>query len=195
MYPESAPRAAAVVCHAHPLHGGIMHFKVIYRAAKALQEQGVAALRFNFRGVGRSEGAHDDGRGEQEDAGAALDDLARRFPGVPLLLGGFSFGAQVALRVAVADPRVAAAFALGYPLSMASDVSFLDGYTRPRLFVHGENDAIGAVDRIRAWVDRLPEPKRLIVVPGVDHFFAGNLDAVQQAVASWTADVTARGAA
>src|SRR5262245_11302925 len=102
MYPEGVPAAAAVVCHAHPLHGGIMHFKVVFRAAKALQQQGVAALRFNFRGVGRSEGTHAYGIGEQDDARAALEELASRFPGLPLLLGGFSFGSVMASRLAAA---------------------------------------------------------------------------------------------
>src|SRR5205823_6612038 len=83
----AAPPAAAVVCHAHPLQGGVMHFKVVFRAAKALQAESVAALRFNFRGVGRSEGRHDEGRGEQDDVRAALDELSRRFPGLPLLTG------------------------------------------------------------------------------------------------------------
>ena len=100
MHPEGAPAAAAVVCHAHPLHGGMMHFKVVFRAAKALQHQGAAVLRFNFRGVGRSEGAHDHGRGEQDDVRAALAEMERRFPSLPLVLGGFSFGSAMALRVA-----------------------------------------------------------------------------------------------
>jgi len=83
MTPESAPAAAAVICHAHPLHGGMMHFKVVFRAAKALQSAGLAVLRFNFRGVGRSQGVHDDGRGEQEDVRTALDEMARRCPALP----------------------------------------------------------------------------------------------------------------
>src|SRR2546427_9126100 len=98
MYPEVPPQAVAVVCHAHPLQGGIMHFKVVFRAAKALQHEGVAALRFNFRGVGRSEGVHDRGRGEQDDVRSALDEAEQRFPGLPLLLGGFSFGSSMPLR-------------------------------------------------------------------------------------------------
>src|SRR6266542_4033721 len=138
------PRAAAVVCHAHPLQGGVMHFKVVFRAAKALQAENVAALRFNFRGVGRSEGRHDEGRGELDDVRAALDELARRFPGLPLLAGGFSFGSVMALRAGCADPRVRALFALGFPMTMVRDPSFLQACTRPRLFVQGENDAFGS---------------------------------------------------
>src|SRR5437773_1958845 len=121
MYPEGAPVAAGVVCHAHPRRGGMMHFKVVFRAAKALQEQGVAVLRFNFRGVGRSEGTYDEGRGEQDDVRAALQEMERRFPGLPAVLGGFSFGSSMALRVGVADPRPRALFALGFPVTMTSE--------------------------------------------------------------------------
>ncbi|HUG53378.1 MAG TPA: alpha/beta fold hydrolase [Vicinamibacteria bacterium] len=187
MLPEGRPRAAAVVCHAHPLHGGVMHFKVVFRAAKALQHESIAALRFNFRGVGRSEGGHDEGRGEQDDVRAALDEMARRFPDLPLVLGGFSFGSSMALRVGCADGRVRAAFALGFPATMVQDRSFLEPCTRPRLFVQGEHDVFGGADVIRALVEPLPEPKRLVVVPGADHFFAGHLDALQEAVRDWAA--------
>ena len=127
MRPEAPPVAAAVVCHAHPLHGGMMHFKVVFRAAKALQSAGLAVLRFNFRGVGRSEGVHDHGAGEQEDARAALFEMEDRFPGLPLVLGGFSFGSAVALRVAARDARVRAVFALGYPLLLSFRATPGDG--------------------------------------------------------------------
>lgn len=187
MRPEGDPTAAAVVCHAHPRHGGMMHFKGVFRAARALQHRGLAALRFNFRGVGRSEGVHDDGRGEQDDVRAALDELERRFPGLPLLLGGFSFGASMALRVGVKDARARALFALGLPIAMIPDVSFLDGCLKPRLFVQGELDEFGDRGRIEELVRRLAGPRSLVVVPGADHFFAGHLDALQQAVADWAA--------
>ena len=187
MRPERPPRAAAVVCHAHPLHGGVMHFKVVFRAAKALQEEGVAALRFNFRGVGRSEGTHDEGRGEQDDVRAALDEVERRFPSLPVVVGGFSFGSSMALRAGCSDGRVRALFALGLPLSMLSETSYLEACARPRLFVQGGSDTYGGEEAIRAFVARLPEPKALLVVPGADHFFAGHLDALQEAVRAWAA--------
>jgi alpha/beta superfamily hydrolase len=188
MHPVGEPAAAAVVCHAHPLHGGMMHFKVVFRAAKALQEQGVAALRFNFRGVGRSSGTHDHGQGEQDDVRAALDEMQRRFPALSLVLGGFSFGSSVALRVAASDARARAAFALGFPLGMLDDVSFAAAIRRPRLFVQGEADRFGAADRMAAFVEPLPPPRRLVVVPEADHFFAGHLDRMQQAVSDWAAE-------
>jgi alpha/beta superfamily hydrolase len=185
MHPEATPVAAAVVCHAHPLHGGMMHFKVVFRAAKALQSAGLAALRFNFRGVGRSEGAHDHGTGEQEDARAALFEVQGRFPGLPLVLGGFSFGSAMALRVAARDPRVRAVFALGFPSARDEGKVPLEDVRQPRLFVQGELDEFGSGEALRSLVEPLPPPRALVVVPGTDHFFAGQLDAVQGAVADW----------
>jgi uncharacterized protein len=187
MLPDGAPRAAAVVCHAHPLQGGVMHFKVVFRVAKALQAENVAALRFNFRGVGRSEGRHDEGRGEQDDVRAALDELSRRFPGLPLLAGGFSFGSVMALRAGCADPRVRALIALGFPMKMVTDPSFLDTCTRPRLFVQGANDPFGPGPVLRDLVAKLPEPRQAVIVPDADHFFSGQLEEMQEAVRAWVA--------
>jgi uncharacterized protein len=187
MHSESAPLAAAVVCHAHPLQGGMMHFKVVFRAAKALQEQGLAVLRFNFRGVGRSEGTHDLGRGEQDDVVAAMDEVAHRFPGLPLALAGFSFGSAMALQVAANSPRVRAVAALGFPLRIVADTSFMAALRAPRLFVQGERDVFGDGDTIRELVARLPDPKTLVVVKDSDHFFGGHLDELHTAVGSWAA--------
>jgi alpha/beta superfamily hydrolase len=185
LHPEAPPVAAAVVCHAHPLHGGVMHFKPVFRAAKALQEAGCAALRFNFRGVGRSGGTHDHGIGEQEDARAALFELERRLPGLPLVLGGFSFGSTTALRVAARDARVRAVFALGYPLLRGSDTAPLEAVRQPRLFVQGEHDEFGGGESLRALIRPLPPPCELVVVPGADHYFSGRLEALQAALAGW----------
>lgn len=187
MHPPGEPAAAAVVCHAHPLHGGMMHFKVVFRAAKALQEQGLAALRFNFRGVGRSQGEHDHGRGEQDDVRAALDEVTRRFPSLPLVLGGFSFGSTMSLRVAAADGRPRAAFALGFPIRMLDDTAYAGTIRVPRLFVQGEHDEFGGRADITPLVESLPPPRELVVVPGADHFFSGHLEELQQAVAGWAA--------
>jgi alpha/beta superfamily hydrolase len=187
MYPDVEPVAAAVVCHAHPLQGGIMHFKVVFRAAKALQRQGLAALRFNFRGVGTSGGTHDQGRGEQEDVKAALDEMERRFPGLPLVLGGFSFGSVMALRVSATDPRPGVVFALGFPTGMLTDTLFVERVRAPRLFVQGAHDAIGPPDQLGALVERLPEPRKLVIIEGADHFFAGKLEELEDTLASWAA--------
>jgi uncharacterized protein len=188
MRPAGEPLAAGVVCHAHPLHGGVMHFKVVFRAARALQHDGLAALRFNFRGVGRSEGEHDHGRGEQDDARAALDEAERRYPGLPLVLGGFSFGSSMALRVAAADPRVRAVFALGFPVSMVpGGVDFVSGVRVPRLFVQGADDAFGDGEAIIRLTQALPPRCDVRIIGGADHFFHGHLDTLQEAVASWIA--------
>jgi alpha/beta superfamily hydrolase len=153
----------------------MMHFKVIFRAAKALQENGVAALRFNFRGVGRSEGVHDDGRGERDDVRAALDFAAGRFASLPLVLGGFSFGAAMALHAAAADARARALFVLGLPLTKMNDLAVLNAVEAPRLFVQGERDEFGDGERIRGLVEPLPPPRELRVIPDSDHFFTGHL--------------------
>jgi alpha/beta superfamily hydrolase len=186
--PESVtPRAAAVVCHAHPLHGGMMHFKVIFRAAKALQSRELAVLRFNFRGVGRSEGVHDHGKGEQDDVRAALDEMERRLPGLPLILGGFSFGSAMAARVAVSDPRVRAVLIMGYPITRIDSTANLAQIRQPRLFVQGGRDLYGTGEAMRDVVDPLPEPKRLVVVEEADHFFTGRLDELQASIEEWAA--------
>jgi alpha/beta superfamily hydrolase len=163
----------------------MMHFKPVFRAAKALQEAGLAALRFNFRGVGRSEGTHDGGAGEQEDARAGLDEMARRFSDAPLVLGGFSFGSAMALRVAARDPRVRAVLAMGYPLRRGGDRAPLADVRQPRLFVQGDQDEFGPAEEIRAAVEPLPPPRELVVVPDADHYFTGRLDPLHAAILDW----------
>lgn len=185
MRPEAEPVAAGVVCHAHPLYGGVMHFKVVFRAARALQENGVAALRFNFRGVGRSEGTHDDGRGEQDDVSAALDCAERRFPALPLLVGGFSFGSAMALHVAARDARARAVFALGLPVSKMNDTGVLQRVAVPRLFVQGERDEFGSGESVRALVEALPPGRELRVIPESDHYFTGHLKRLQAELSGW----------
>jgi alpha/beta superfamily hydrolase len=185
MNPASAPVAGAVVCHAHPLHGGMMHFKVVFRAAKALQSAGVAVLRFNFRGVGRSQGNFDEGRGERDDARAALDEMERRFGGLPLVLGGFSFGGVVALHVGGDDARVRALVVVGYPATFLDEPAPLDGGGKPRLFVQGEDDRFGSGDALRSMLEPFPRRRTLVVIRAANHFFDGRLDELQGAVSSW----------
>ena len=164
------PTIAAVVCHPHPQFGGTMHNKVVFRLSAALVEQGIPALRFNFRGVGRSTGVWDNGTGESDDVRAALDALAERYPGTPLLLAGFSFGAWVGLPVGCADPRVTHLVGAGVPVSLLS-TDTLAGCVKPKLIVQGEQDEYGPRPALEQWFGRLSEPKRLTIVPGADHFF------------------------
>jgi alpha/beta superfamily hydrolase len=185
------PPLAAVVCHPHPLFGGTMHNKVVYQTAKALDALVIPVLRFNFRGAGMSAGVHDRGGGEQGDVRAALDFLATEFPGVPLLLAGFSFGAWVGMRVGCEDPRVARLIGLGIPVN-STDFSFLRQCDKPKLFVHGSNDEHGAIDKVRALVPTLPCDNQLAVVEGVDHFFAGRLDQLGRAINAWLTDEVLR---
>jgi len=184
---STPPPLAAVVCHPHPLFGGTMHNKVVYQAAKSLDALGTAVLRFNFRGAGLSAGSHDRGRGEEGDVSAALDFLAREFPGVPLLVAGFSFGCWVGLRVGCADERVAELIGLGAPVN-DSDFSYLQSCAKPKLFVHGSQDRYGHVKTLEQLVAGLPGENRLVVVDGADHFFAGKLDQMDAAIANWISE-------
>ena len=190
--PEPDPPIRAVVCHPHPLYGGTMHNKVVFQVAKTLHELGLAVLRFNFRGAGLSVGKHDEGRGESDDVRAALRFLAGQFPARPVLLAGFSFGAWVGLRVGCASQgegeRVAELIGLGLPAN-DSDFSYLRDCPKPKLFVQGERDPYGAQKKVESLVASLPDSHRqqtrLVFVPGADHFFTGQLAAVDQAVRAW----------
>lgn len=182
----SAPKSAALVCHPHPLFGGTLHNKVVYQAAKALDGLGMPVLRFNFRGAGLSEGKHDRGRGEQEDVRTALGFLESEFPGTPLLLAGFSFGCWVGLKVGCEDARVERLIGIGAPVDN-SDFSYLRTCNKPKLFVQGSNDEHGDVNRVRKMVAELPGENELVVVDGVDHFFAGKIEELGAAVRSWAA--------
>ena len=155
-----------------------MHNKVIFKAAQALQSINIPALRFNFRGVGRSSGAYDEGRGEMEDVRFALEFLSRRYPGTPAIIVGFSFGAYVGLRVAAADDRVKAMIGLGVPAKMF-DGEVLLGSHKPKLFIHGTADDIAPFDVTQRWFEKVPAPKQLQAIEGANHFFQGQLPEVQ----------------
>ncbi len=178
------PAVVALVCHPHPLFGGTMHNKVVYQAAKTLHRRGMAVLRFNFRGVGLSEGTHDKGRGETDDVRAALDYLAAEFPSRPILLAGFSFGAWVGLRVGCEDSRVTDLAGLGIPVN-DSDFSFLLDCAKPKLFLLGGRDPFASRDRVEKLFSRLPEPKKLFFVKDADHFFKNHLPEMAGALDAW----------
>jgi alpha/beta superfamily hydrolase len=185
------PPLAATVCHPHPLFAGTMHNKVVYQAAKSMDALGMPVLRFNFRGAGLSAGVHDHGRGEQDDVRAALDFLTAEFPGVPLLLAGFSFGALVGLRAGCEHPRVSQLIGLGIPVDN-NDFSFLRQCNKPKLFVQGSNDEYGAVATVKGLVASLPGENQLVIVEGVDHFFAGKLHQLDAAIHNWFSDTVFR---
>lgn len=180
----ATPELAAVVCHPHPLFGGTLHNKVVYQAAKSLDSLGIPVLRFNFRGTGLSAGSHDRGDGEQGDVQAAIDFLSSEFAEIPLLLGGFSFGSWVGLRVGCADERVTDLLGLGIPVN-SSSFQYLESCIKPKLIVQGAKDEHGAAKLLEEVFARIPGEKRLVLVPEADHFFAGHLDQVDQAIATW----------
>jgi alpha/beta superfamily hydrolase len=179
--PQGKPRFAAVVCHPHPLHGGTMHNKVVFRAAKAAWQAGLPTLRFNFRGVGKSTGSFSDGIGEREDVTAALDYLGARFPAVPVCLIGFSFGASVGLRVGANDPRVVALVGLGVPVT-STNMDFLRGVLKPKLIIQGTRDQFGPRAQVESFYGLLAKPKQIYWVQNADHFFTGKLEEVQRVI-------------
>ncbi len=184
LWKEASARApgSAVFAHPHPLHGGTLHNKVVYRASRALASAGYGTLRFNFRGVGLSEGSYDGGRGETDDFRAALDEAQRR-GGLPIVAGGFSFGSSAALRAIAGDARVRALIAAGLPLA----VEGTDGLPRPRvpaLFVAGERDTLGPPTHLKKFVGNAGE---VVVIPGADHFFEGKLREFEDAIARFLA--------
>jgi uncharacterized protein len=180
-------QGVALVLHPHPLGGGTMHNKVVFRAASALNDAGLTTLRINFRGVGQSTGEHDEGRGELEDVRAGLQYLESTFPALPITLCGFSFGARVGLEVGIDDERVRKLISIGTPVDKY-DFGFLENCAKPLLFVHGSNDEFGSVSRLEDLVNKLKEHNTAValrVIPGADHFFQNQLDELKQLITDW----------
>src|SRR4029450_5020347 len=145
---DSQARGVALVLHPHPLGGGTMHNKVVFRAASALNDAGLITLRINFRGVGQSTGEHDEGKGELEDVRAGLSYLSEKYPSQSITLCGFSFGARVGLEVGIADERVRNLISIGTPVDKY-DFRFLEACRKPILFVHGNRDEFGEVAKLK----------------------------------------------
>jgi len=185
-----APEAgyAALVCHPHPLYGGTLHNKVVFHTMKALNSFGFPVLRFNFRGTGLSQGAHDRGEGEVDDVRAALDWLDHEFHR-PLIFAGFSFGAAVGLRAACPDKRVKALIGLGVPAAPIDDrtydLAFLRTCDKPKLFVSGGRDQFATAVQLHTLVGSVPEPKKLVLIEGADHFFEGRLREMREIIEQW----------
>ena len=179
--PKDALRGAVVVCHPHPVYGGTMDNRIVYRAAKAASMAGFAALRFNFRGVGRSTGQFDQGIGEKEDVIAAIRWLEQKYPGLPLGLIGYSFGAWVGIQVGSLDPRIVALVGIALPLDIY-DLDFLANYAKPALYIVGTRDEFSSQENTARLKARLPAASSLHIIEGADHFFSEQTDVVERFV-------------
>ena len=178
------PRGVALVCHPHPLGGGTMHNKVVFRAAAGLIDAGLTTLRFNFRGVGASTGDHEDVPGGREDVGFALDYLANEYPDQQITLAGFSFGSRTGTEVGMNDDRVVRMISIGTPVDKYGDYEFLTAVRKPMLFVHGDSDEFGAVENVRKLVEQIPGAE-LVVFENCGHFFDEHLNALRETVRDW----------
>jgi alpha/beta superfamily hydrolase len=177
---DRAPDEACVLCHPHPLYGGTMHNKVVFRIARGLRRRGSVVLRFNFRGVGLSQGKHAEGAGEIDDARAALDWLRARYPGLPHSLAGFSFGARVVLRLGCAVGGVTRLIAVGFPAG--GETAFLGSCAVPKVFITSTADQYAPRDRMEALYRTIAEPKHVIWIEAEDHFFQAGLDRLEETV-------------
>lgn len=191
---NSAATYSALVCHPHPPSGGTMHTKVVYQAAKGFSHFGVPVLRFNFRGTGRSEGVHDNGPGEIEDVRAAINWLDHEF-GLPILLAGFSFGANIAFRAGCGDPRIKGLIGLGMPVEAGGrkySYEFMKDCTAPKLFLTGAEDPFAPRELMEEVFANAPGDTEMRWIEGAEHFFAGvpssptvKLDRMQLALREW----------
>jgi alpha/beta superfamily hydrolase len=190
---QTPAHAAVIFAHPHPQYGGTMHTKAVFQGTKGLTRIGCAVLRFNFRGVGRSDGTFGQGDGEREDFRAALDYMTARYAGVRLWAAGFSFGSWVALEVGAEDERVEALIAIAPPV--ATSVSGMDytfphtlASTKPKFFVQGESDEVCPLQGMWAFYGQLREPKDLVIIDGADHLFEGQTPEVGDALEDLLAD-------
>jgi uncharacterized protein len=175
------PTAAVILAHPHPLYGGTMHTKAVFHAAKAFCRLGCAVVRFNFRGVGASDGAFAEGVGELDDFRAVLDFAADRYPAVSLWAGGVSFGSWVSMTAGALDERVEKLIGLALPAE-AYDFSTVRDSPKPKFFIHGEHDELCPLKAVRELYARAAEPKDLVVIDAANHLFDGRLDEVAQTI-------------
>lgn len=189
--PVGPVRAAVVFAHPLPTHGGTMHTKVVFQGAKALARTGCAVLRFNFRGVGRSEGVWDEGRGELDDFRAAVDFMADRFPGVELWAAGFSFGSYVALTSGAEDDRICTLIGIAPPVNRY-DFSIAKRSTKPKFIIHGEADELIPLKQVREFYAQLADPKELVEIDRANHLFDGQVGEVADALEDLLADFSCK---
>lgn len=185
--PGGDVNGVALVCHPHPLGGGTMHNKVVFRASAGLIDAGLITIRFNFRGVGDSTGEHDDGEGEKDDVRDVLDYLSEHYPGQPITLAGFSFGSRVGSEVALRDERVVRLISIGTPVDKYKDFGFLENLRKPILFVHGDSDEFGSVESLNELVAKVSAvtDTTLKVFQNCGHFFEGHLSQLRDAMHDW----------
>jgi alpha/beta superfamily hydrolase len=179
--PQGKPRGAVVLCHPHPLYGGTMDNRVVYRAAKAAVDAGFASLRFNFRGVGNSTGQYDQGMGEKEDVAAALEWLGMQYPDSQLGLIGYSFGAWVGLQIACDSQRVQTIVGIGLPLNLYS-LDYLTEYKKPALYIVGTEDEFCSQENLDKLAKRLPNSSSVSRIKDADHFFTDHIEIVQNLI-------------
>lgn len=192
--PDGEIRGVALVCHPHPLGGGTMHNKVVYRAAAGLLDAGLVTLRFNFRGVGNSDGEHDDGDGEKTDVRDALNYLTENYPNSEITLAGFSFGSRVGTEVAIDDNRIARIISIGTAVDKY-DFSYMKHCRKPILFVHGDEDEFGSIENLNVLVSMVAEnaDTKLIVFNNCGHFFDNHLNQLKDAIHDWVLEKMAAG--
>jgi alpha/beta superfamily hydrolase len=187
--PQGAPRAAVVFAHPLPIQGGTMHTKVVFQAAKALTRIGCVVLRFNFRGVGRSAGTWDHGRGEMDDYRAAADFMAGRYPDLEMWAAGFSFGSYIAMTAGADDERMCALIGIAPPVNRYEYASVRLS-AKPKFIVHGEADELIPLKAVREFYAQLQEPKEFVEIDRANHLFEGQASEVGDALEELLADFT-----
>ena len=185
--PAGEAKGVALVCHPHPMGGGTMHNKVVFRAAAGLADAGLITLRFNFRGVGASDGEHD-GAAEKQDVRDCLDYLSRNYPDQPITLAGFSFGTRMGSEVGMTDERVVRLISIGTPVDKYDDFDYLENLRKPILFVHGDRDEFGSVESLQRLVDKVSQKTEteLVVFENCGHFFDEHLSELRDTIKHWT---------
>lgn len=185
--PSGEPKGVALVCHPHPLGGGTMHNKVVFRVAAGLVDAGLITLKFNFRGVGSSTGVHNEVEGGKEDVLDALKYVVENFPDKEITLAGFSFGSRTGMEAGANDDRVARLISIGTPVDKYSDYGFLIGLQKPILFVQGDRDEFGSIENVRNLVDKVSKTAdtNLVVFENSGHFFDKHLNELRDAVRDW----------
>jgi uncharacterized protein len=185
--PEGESRGVALVCHPHPLGGGTMHNKVVFRVAAGLVDAGLTTLRFNFRGVGASTGEHNEIEGGREDVIDALNYLASEYPEKEITLAGFSFGSRTGMEVGMKDDRVARLISIGTPVDKYGDYAFLVALRKPILFVHGNRDEFGSVENVQKLYEEVAKntDAELVVFDDCGHFFDDHLTDLRGTVRDW----------